>query len=801
MRRTSIAFRFSSVALLWLGASCALGVEATTPAKPTTEAATEPADYRAAIRPLLEKHCIECHGATTAEASLRLDTLPAEFASPVGSRKWTKVLDRIASGEMPPKDSAPLAAADKSRLTGWLAEQLLAAERAQQPKPGTVRLRRMNRLQYENTIHDLLGIDLELQSMLPEDKRAFGFDNIGSVLSLSSAQIEAYLDAADASLDAAIVTRKQPPLVKTRLTGIETVGNYNTRTNRAALEFEDAAVGFGRLEFLASNVPPPEDGMYRVRLSAFAYQSQGKPVEMYVRSMHPSQDRTVAYLDAPPDEPKIFEFTCRVKKGGRISFTTQKQPYVLRKRDAKELTGAGLGVLWVECEGPVFESWPPPGHKLLFGDLPLKPAKGRWPLLSPTSEAPRADAERLLKPFMDRAYRRPAKPDEVQAMVDLVMSYYDAGTDFEESMRVGYKAILCSPDFVFFQERLGESDDYALASRLSYFLWNTLPDDELISLAASGELHKPEVLRAQTERLLKHPKAKRFVSNFVSQWLELRQIDSTTPDKKLYPEFDMRLRESMVEETEAFFAEVLKHDLSLTNFVDSDFSFLNERLAAHYGVPGIEGMALRKVTLPRELHRGGVMTHASVLKVTANGTTTSPVVRGVWVLKNILGTIPDPPPPNVGAIEPDIRGATTIREELDKHRRVPSCAGCHVKIDPYGFALENFDVTGGWRDAYRVLRGPKLDMTKAGPKVEAHYQLGDGRSFENIDGLKQILLTDKDRLARCLAEKLLIYGTGRGLTFADRATVKELVDRNREQDYGLRSLVHAVVQSPAFVSP
>jgi len=797
MRRLGSTIFLLCLAAHSLNAASAIGVEAATP----TKAVIEPADYRAAIRPLLEKHCVECHGPTAAEASLRLDVLPAEFASPVGSQKWTKILDRIASGEMPPKDSEQLAAADKAKLTGWLSEQILAAERAAQPKPGTIRLRRMNRLQYENTIHDLLGIETELQNLLPEDKRAFGFDNIGSVLSLSSAQIEAYLEAADAALDAAIVTRAQPKVLKTRQTGVDTVGNYNTRAHRAALDFEDAAVGFGKLDFNATREQLLEDGLYRVRLSAFAYQSQGKPVEMYVRSMHTTGNRTVAYLDAPPDSPQVFEFTCRVKKGGYISFTTPKQPYVLRKREAKELTGAGLGVLWVEFEGPLFESWPTPGHMRLFGDLPLKPVQPRSQILTVKSEAPRADAERLLGSFMSRAYRRPAKADEVQAMVDLVMTYHDAGTSFEESMRVGYKAILCSPDFVFFQEMLGEADDYALASRLSYFLWNTLPDEELNSLAASGELSKPDVLRAQTERLLKHPKAKRFVSNFVNQWLELRLIDSTTPDKKLYPEFDMRLRESMVEETEQFFAEVLKQDLSVANFVDSDFSFLNERLAAHYGVPGVEGMALRKVSLPREIHRGGLMTHASVLKVTANGTTTSPVVRGVWVLKNILGTIPDPPPPNVGAIEPDIRGATTIREELDKHRRVTSCAGCHVKIDPYGFALENFDVTGGWRDAYRVLRGPKLDMTKAGPKVEAQYQLADGRSFENIDGLKQLLLTDKDRLARCLAEKLLIYGTGRGLTFADRSTVKEIVDRSRTQDYGLRSLVHLVVQSPAFVRP
>ena len=748
----------------------------------------------------MEKHCFACHGADLAEKGLRLDTLAPEFAAADKSRTWTKILDRVESGEMPPKDEPRPTDSERKQLTDWLNVRLLAAEQSVQPSPGTIGLRRLNRLQYENTIHDLLSIDTELQSYLPEDKRAFGFDNIGSALSLSSAQIEAYLEAADVALDAAIVNRSKPVGIKTRLNGLETIGEYNARTHRAVLELEDAAVGFGRLSFYATREATPEEGWYRVRISAFGYQSQGKPVEMYVQSTHKTGDRAIGYFDAPADTPQVIEIVCQLKKDSRVSISTPKAPYILRKRAATELTLPGLGIQWVEFEGPLYDTWPPAGHRRLFGDLPLQPVTRNGKLLRVHSDQPRADAERLLTGFMRRAYRRPAKADEVQAMLDLVMQYHEAGDSFEESMRVGYKAVLCSSDFVFFQERQGKPDDAALAARLSYFLWNTLPDEELAGLAERGELSRPETLRAQTERLLLHPKAQSFTRNFVAQWLDLRQIDSTMPDKKLYPEFDIRLRQSMVQETELFFEEVLKQDLSLANFVDSDFSFLNERLAAHYGVAGIEGMGLRRVDLPRDVHRGGVLTHASVLKVTANGTTTSPVVRGVWVLKNILGKTPDPPPPNAGAIEPDIRGAKTIREQLEKHRRVASCAACHVKIDPLGFALENFDVTGGWRDNYRVLQGPKLAMTKNGPKVDAHYALADGRSFENIDELKQLLLADKDRLAHCLTEKLLIYSTGRGLRFADRAVVNEIIARNREQNYGLRSLIHEIVQSKTFVN-
>jgi hypothetical protein len=450
-------------------------------------------------------------------------------------------------------------------------------------------------------------------------------------------------------------------------------------------------------------------------------------------------------------------------------------------------------------EGPLIDSWPPPSHRSLFGDLPLRPVSPGAQVLTVASDQPRADARRLLAAFMRRAYRRPITPQDVDPIAKLVCDQLDAKESFEEAMRVGYKAILCSPDFLFFAEKRGASDDFALAARLSYFLWNTQPDEELLKLAEQGVLGRPDQLRAQAERLLRHPRAQGFIKTFLAQWLDLRLIDFTMPDPKLYPEFDDALRKGMVEETEAFFAEVLQHDLSLANFVDSDFAMLNERLAQHYGIAGVKGPALRRVTLPPGSHRGGVLTQASVLKVTANGTTTSPVVRGAWVLRNILGKPPDPPPPGAGAIEPDIRGARTIREQLDKHRRTASCTSCHRKIDPLGFALESFDVTGAWRDRYRVLSGTNLAMSPNGPKVEAGSSLPDGRAFRDIDELKKLLLEDKDQLARCLTEKLLIYATGRGLRYSDRAAVKEIVARSRARNYGFRSLIHEIVQSRTFL--
>jgi hypothetical protein len=362
-----------------------------------------------------------------------------------------------------------------------------------------------------------------------------------------------------------------------------------------------------------------------------------------------------------------------------------------------------------------------------------------------------------------------------------------------------------SPDFLFLRERPGKLDDFALANRLSYFLWSTMPDAELLALAEEKKLGQSDILDRQVERMLVDPKVKSFTENFVGQWLGLRDIDFTEPDRRLYPEFDGMLKEAMVQEAYLFFDEVLKHDLTLMNFVASDFTMLNERLAQHYGIQGVKGHAFRKVTLPQESHRGGVMTMASVLKVTANGTTTSPVVRGAWVLDRLLGTPPKPPPGGVPAIEPDIRGASTIREQLAKHRQIESCAACHTQIDPPGFALESFDVIGGWRDYYRsVGRGKPVTIDgrrqpyAEGPAVDPADELADGRNFQNIDEFKQLLLADKEQLARGLTGKLVTYATGRAPQPADQPAIEAIVGKIRDKNYGLRSLVHEIVESELF---
>jgi hypothetical protein len=425
------------------------------------------------------------------------------------------------------------------------------------------------------------------------------------------------------------------------------------------------------------------------------------------------------------------------------------------------------------------------------------------------SSQPEADARRLLAVFLPKAFRRPVTDEEVAEHLTLVTEQMQKGRRFDEALRAAYKMALCSPKFLFLQEKPGPLDDHALASRLSYGLWSTAPDDELTALAAQKKLHEPATLRAQTERMLASPKAKHFTQNFLGSWLNLRDIDFTQPDTKLYPEFEQYLQQSMVSETERFFDELLSRNLSVRNIVHSDFAMLNERLAEHYGIAGVKGEQIRKVSLTPGSRRGGFITQGAVLKVSANGTSTSPVVRGAYVLDRILGTPPDPPPKNVAAIEPDIRGATTIREQLDKHRNQQACAGCHAKLDPPGFALENFDVTGRWRTNYRAIPDSAKDKVVSVPgtdvrfytqgrPVDPSFIMADGRPFKDVDEFKQLILAQPEQLTRCVTEKLITHFTGAQLQFADREVVEAIVHRAASSDYGLRTLLHEVIQSRVF---
>ncbi len=581
----------------------------------------------------------------------------------------------------------------------------------------------------------------------------------------------------------------------------------------------------------------PARGIEAARLSVVQFNENGRG------GQHPSY--VLGYFDAPSLESKVHEQELWLNAKESFGFNAASlAPVVLYRVGTwgqvdrtMGFTGPCVVSDWVDVEGPLHDIWPPRSHRLLFGDAaltefkpaehkdmrpptrkPLKqeiigannrpePIKGIW---TTQSTDPLPDATHLLASFLPKAFRRPVDTDVVKAYVGRVATRLQAGDCFEDAMRSAYRTALCSPDFLYHIEPVGKLDDHALAARLSYWLWRSKPDDSLIDLATSGQLRNAKTLSEQVERLLKDPKAQRFIDDFLGQWLKLRSIAANDPDKKLYPEFNPYMQDSMVAETRAYFRELIERNYDASYLVQSDFVMLNEKLAVLYNIPGVSGPTIRRVTLPKGCARGGFLTQAAILKVTANGTTTSPVPRGAFVMARLLGQPPEPPPPNIPAVEPDVQGTTTIREMLDKHRADASCASCHAKIDPPGFALEAFDVIGGFRDRYRSLndkadRAPRgsIDPKIAigftlGPKVDATGAFADGQAFSDIHQFKTILASDTHRLLHNLARQLLIYATGRDLSFADRADVDAIVARTEKQGGGIRTLMNEIAHSRLF---
>lgn len=761
-------------------------------------------------RAFFAQHCEKCHSGEKPKGKFDITKLGTDFSDASNLEHWQRVLEQIQSGDMPPEDKPRPPEQDAAAAMKWIRGQVDAIELARRAKEGRVVLRRLNRAEYANTMRDLLGVEVDLADLLPPDTSTNGFDNNAELLHTSSHLLRNYLDAADRVLDEAIASKPKPWILNKRFDikderTVKPNGSVYRHVPDGVAIF--AAWESANIRVTMWNFRSHVRGRYRFRISAYAIQNEGKPVTYRVTAgtlKEVTEERLVGYYSVPQDKPTVIEFTEQLEPENRIRILAEGLPATppqVQEVGAENYKGPGLVVQWVDIEGPLLESWPPPSHRALFGDL--KQERVERERYEVVSAQPMADAEPLLTDFARRAFRRPVSAKEIQPFLERVRSALENGRSFEQAMRLGFKGILVSPDFLFLRERGPRLSDFELASRLSYFLWSSMPDEELLKLAAVNQLHEPEVLRGQVERLLRDPKSSSFTENFTGQWLKLRAIDDTLPDRTLYPEYDDILKTAMLKETKLFFDEVLRQDLPLTNFVHSDFSFLNERLARHYRIPGVEGMDMRKVTLPAGSHRGGLLTMGSILKVTANGTTTSPIIRGSWVLERILGTPPPKPPPDVEAMKPDIRGATTIREQLAKHRNVESCSSCHKKIDPPGFALESFDVIGGWRTHYRATGEPRvIDGRRRrywdGPAVDPGDVTPDGRRFENIDDYKQLLIENKDQLARNLAEKLLTYGTGAAPTTTDDTQIESIITRVRARNFGFKSLIHEVVQSELF---
>ncbi len=777
------------------------------------------------FRAFLGEQCYSCHDSESKKGDLALDKLAFNFKDERNFEQWRLIFDRVDKGEMPPPNKPQPSAHDRAAHMDFLRSRLLQFSQQKQAATGRTILRRLNRVEYENTLHDLLGIDMRLQESLPEDASLHGFDTVADGLRLSQLHIEKYLEAANLALDKAYRLDKKPEVQKHHFVykEQEAVVKNATDEHSQVLLLDDAAVIFNDAAYITkiNGIIFRETGLYKIRLSGYAYQSE-KPVGLNFFNVGFGRVNLLANYDMPPKSAegkgREVEFTARIEAGDFVYPSPEDNEAApdgknLYNVGAPNYKGAGLAIQTVDIEGPLLEDWPPPSVKLLFGDMPLiekqRYANNRLTAYQLAPENPKEAIRPIVERFATRAYRRPLEKGEVDGFIKLAEESVAAGTLLEDALRVAFRGVLVSPSFLLFEEKNGPLDDYALASRLSYFLWSTMPDAELLNLAAKGELRKPEVLRAQTERMLKSPKNS-LARNFVGQWLELRKIDDTVPDKKLYPEYGELLKISMLTETESFFNEILNKNLSVSNFINSDWTILNRKLAEHYGIFDVKGEQFRRVTLPPESPRGGLLTQAAVLKVTANGTTTSPVMRGSWVMKHILGTPPAPPPPNVGSIEPDTRGATTVREQLDKHRTSPTCNSCHRLIDPPGFALESFDVIGGWRARYRSqdkgerptykLQGRNIYEYKLGLPVDASGELTDGHKFTDVRDFKKLLMDQQDQIARALAGHLLTYATGAGVQFSDRAVVEEIVKNTRKDKLGLRSMVHEVVQSKAFRS-
>ncbi len=751
------------------------------------------------VAPFLKRYCADCHVGSSVEGNLDLHQLSGEISDAEVRRRWVFLFDRVATGEMPPKSADQPAAAVRSKFLTELSNALRRADLASRE----VVLRRLNRNEYTNTVRDLFGIYVDVSRTLIDDSKQNGFDNIGSTLSVSADQMELYLEAADLVLDQVF-----GPTGKYR--SVDRTVNFATLKRGAGTQerkLSDGVVLFSGAKFLPMyEVSLPTEGLYQVRMKIRAEQSDS-PVVMHVRGGNTGiiGRHTTGFFEAPPDKTRTIEFTDRSKEVSDCLSIGLSNGNPSWNVDPEKYKGPGLFIGDISIKGPIDE-WTASRQRLLGN---VDPSNGTL-----------ADVRTILLKLLPRAFRRPVSDSEVSPYVALSKQAMDQGKGFEPALRAGLKGVLCAPEFLFLEERLEESDskpvvdDYALASRLSYFLWSSQPDEELLSLAARGDLRKPSVLKAQIDRLLADAKSQRFVENFTGQWLRIRDIDFTVPDRRLYPEYNELLRRSMIDETHGFFREILDNDLSVQNFIDSDFVTINQPLAEFYGIDEVTGLEIRRVPRPRNSVRGGVLTQASVLKVSADGTRTSPVLRGVWILNHLFGTPSPPPPPSVAAVEPDVRGATTIREVLAKHRADQSCNRCHRKIDPPGFALESFDVLGAHRDWYRTRDrsakyfkklihpfGTGNVQYKRGPDVDSSGVMPDGRRFADIREYKRLLLEDETAMARSLTRLLLSYSLGRQPGFSDRAEVEHILAQVKADDYGLRSIIDEIVTSETFRSP
>jgi hypothetical protein len=783
--------------------------------------------YQSVVRPYLESYCWECHARAKPEGDLRLDEFSLA-SNAAQAEVWQLVLDNLHLGEMPPADAKQPPLATSEPVIAWIQQELRRAEAVLAGETGEVVLRRLNRLEYEYTIEDLFDVRGDYAAGFPEDASSQGFNTIGQALSLSAEQVTAYLRAADFVLERAIVAGERPKTRSVRFT-LEDIDKQR-RQKQAERDKKNAESGYTptpaevarkQRETESGNYGSPyyprygEDslipvmflkpdtgnffqvkvpGWYRFQVTAYAVRNDGQPMRLQVSyGTNKKEDiPTVAgVIQLTESEPQTTDYRLYLQPGNIVKLEMLDGTKWLPGSRIEADASPAIAIRAIELSGPIIEEWPPRGHQLLLGTTDAAELNDN---LVPA----------LLQRLARRLFRRPVPDATLQPFLEHYRNHRRQ-LDPLAAFRLTVKAMMVSPMFLYHLEPTERLDEFAVANRLAYFLWRSLPDQTLDQCAEQGLITEPSQLLQQAQRLLEDPKAERFLKDFVGQWLQTSKVGEMQPDASLYPEYDADLERAMVQETQLFIGEMLAEDLSLANLIDSDWTMLNDRLAAHYGIPGVEGNHFRKVKLDKsQTVRGGLLTQASFLSVTSNGTTTSPVVRGVWILDRLLGTPAPPPPPDVPPIEPDIRGASTIQEQMEKHRSITQCAICHARIDPYGLALENFDVIGGWRDHYRALIQPEPSAKSKlgqGKPVTASDRLPKQGEFNDFRQFRHLLLQEESLVLHSVAEKLATYALGRRLGFAERDDLQEIVQATRAKGGGLRTLLLTLVQSPLFQRP
>lgn len=722
--------------------------------------------FKEKLHPFVTKYCADCHNDDDPEAGINFSAYATEASMLKGDgrKSWEKILAMLEIGAMPPADMEQPPAELRDELSAWLENKLFNLDCELIDDPGRVTVRRLNRVEYRNTIRDLLTVDFDPRTNFPSDDVGYGFDNIGDVLSLSPLLMEKYLDAAETITADALPVVTPSELQQTvdinRLNSkprVSKSGGFLTLASRADVwvDYEAPISGEYEIDVRA------KANQFRKELAKMELRVDGKVIRTFDVKGEMKSDDYVHKMQLAEGRRKIL-----------VTFTNDE--YVANKGDRNLFVGR-------------FAITRPAAKKKLNQFIQHWPKQG---------SGVRDAATQTLTPFVKRAFRGPVTDADVSRFVDIVEMATNDGELFEQGIQFAMQAVLVSPRFLFRIETDGRPDDpmaerpvtdYELASRLSYFLWSSMPDEELFRLAERGELRKPDVLKRQVTRMLSDSKSRAIVNNFAGQWLNLAMLDEMVPDPNVFPEFDANLRSDMKRESLLLFEAIMKEDRSLLDFLDADFTFMNARLAKHYGRNGVTGDEFQKVSLDAG-RRAGILTHASILTLTSNPERTSPVKRGKWIMENILGESPPPPPPGVPELEETAKNNPnfTLREQLKIHREDPGCASCHKTMDVLGFGFENFDATGRWRDK---------DGKHA---IDPSGQLPGGDSFSGPTELVSVLKKRRADFARCLSEKMLTYALGRGLEYYDRCATKEILQQLDANNYRFSELVLGIVSSKPF---